>query len=165
MSLFPEALTKDAEHLLQQLRAQKMTLTTAESCTGGLVSALLTEISGSSDVFTHGYITYANAAKIAMLGVDATLIETHGAVSEEVARAMAEGALRVAGAHVAVAITGIAGPNGGTATKPVGLVHIACARDGCATLHVAQQFSGDRSTVRLQAVAASLELVGRQISR
>jgi nicotinamide-nucleotide amidase len=164
MMLFAPPLLQQAENMLKQLRAQHLTLATAESCTGGLVSALLTEISGSSDVLTHGYVTYANAAKISMLQVSATLIETHGAVSEEVARAMAEGAQKISGARIAVAITGIAGPNGGTATKPVGLVHIACARDGLPTLHVAQQFSGDRSTVRLQAVAASLELVGRQLS-
>ena len=163
MTLFAAPLLQSAEQLLQQLRAQKLTLATAESCTGGLVSALLTEISGSSDVFTHGYITYANAAKIGMLGVEKSLIETHGAVSEPVARAMAEGAVRAAKADIAIAITGIAGPSGGTADKPVGRVHIACARGGFTTLHTAHHFSGDRTSVRLQAVSAGLELVGRHI--
>ncbi len=164
MTFFAAPLLHDAQTLLQQLRTKNLTLATAESCTGGLVSALLTEIAGSSDVFTHGYITYANAAKIAMLGVPQHLIETHGAVSEEVARAMAEGAQRASGASIAVAITGIAGPSGGTENKPVGLVHIACARDGSATLHAAQQFAGNRGQVRLQAVEAALALVRRQVA-
>jgi nicotinamide-nucleotide amidase len=162
MSIFSVELVQRVENVLQQLRAQKLTLATAESCTGGLVSALLTEISGSSDVFTHGFVTYANAAKIVMLGVPHTLLEAYGAVSEEVACAMAEGALRVANADVAIAITGIAGPSGATVTKPVGLVHIACARVGFSTLHHAQQFTGARSAVRLQAVEVALALVERQ---
>jgi nicotinamide-nucleotide amidase len=165
MSLFAADMLQKAEELLQQLRAQKLTLATAESCTGGLLSALLTEIAGSSDVFTHGYVTYANAAKIGMVGVDATLIATHGAVSEEVARVMAEAAQKKSESSLAVSITGIAGPGGATATKSVGLVHIACAREEAATLYVAQQFSGNRSEVRLQAAAAALVLVGQQISR
>lgn len=164
MTFFAAPLLYNAEQLLQRLRAQGLTLATAESCTGGLVSALLTEIAGSSDVFTHGYITYANAAKISMLGVPQNLIETHGAVSEEVARAMAEGAQRASGASVAVAITGIAGPSGATATKPVGLVHVACARSGFRTLHHVCQFSGNRSGVRLQAVEAALALVAQQVA-
>ena len=165
MSLFPREMLQQAEILLQQLRARGLTLATVESCTGGLVSAVLTEITGSSDVFTHGYITYANAAKTGMVGVSGTLLKTYGAVSKEVASAMAEGALKASGANVSVAITGIAGPGGATAGKPVGLVHIASARDGFSTLHAAQQFSGDRSTVRLQAVTAALELVQHHLSR
>lgn len=164
MSIFPRELLQHAENLLQQLRAQNCTLATAESCTGGLVAALLTEISGSSDVFSHGFITYVNAAKISMLGVDAQLIDTHGAVSEEVARAMAEGAVRAAGANMAIAITGIAGPSGATVDKPVGLVHIACVREGFTTLHEVHHFAGDRASVRLQAVSAALALVGRQLA-
>ena len=164
MSLFPAEMLRHAETVLQQLRARGMTLATAESCTGGLVSALLTEIAGSSDVFTHGYITYANAAKTAMVGVSESMLRTYGAVSEEVARAMAEGAMKTSGATLAVATTGIAGPSGATANKPVGLVHLACARAGFPTLHLAQRFSGDRSTVRMQAVTAVLELVQRQLA-
>jgi len=163
MTLFSAPLLHHAENLLQQLREKKLTLATAESCTGGLVSALLTEISGSSDVFSYGNITYANATKMGMLGVEKSLIETHGAVSEAVARAMAQGAQKTSGASVAVAITGIAGPNGATADKPVGLVHIACARVGVVTLHEVHQFAGDRTSVRLQAVAAALALVGQML--
>ncbi len=164
MSIFAAALLQSAENVLQQLRAKKLTIATAESCTGGLVSALLTEISGSSDVFTHGFTTYANAAKISMLGVPQTLIDTHGAVSEEVARAMAEGALRAANSDISVAITGIAGPSGATENKPVGLVHIACARAGFQMLHSVHQFAGDRTAVRLQAVEAALALVTQQVA-
>jgi len=151
--------------LLQQLRARNLTLTMAESCTGGLLSALITEIPGSSDVFTHGYITYANAAKDDMIGVDQALLKLHGAVSKEVAIAMADGALKTSGASVSVSITGIAGPGGATAGKPVGLVHIASSRNGFSTLHAAQQFSGDRATVRSQAVIAALELLQQQLCR
>lgn len=165
MSLFPREMLQHAEIVLQQLRARNFILTTVESCTGGLLSALLTEIPGSSDVLTHGYITYANAAKQSMVGVSESLLKTYGAVSKEVASAMAEGALKTSGAGISVSITGIAGPRGATAGKPVGLVHIASARSGFSTLHVAQQFSGDRATVRSQAVTAALELVQHQLSR
>lgn len=161
--MFSSELIINAEQVLQQMRARKLTLTTAESCTGGLLSALMTEIAGSSDVFTHGYITYANAAKTAMIGVSESLIHTHGAVSEPVAVAMAEGALNTSGASISVAITGIAGPGGATANKPVGLVHIASARVSGETLHKAQQFSGDRAAVRLQAVKAALDLIAQQV--
>lgn len=157
MMFTPEA-TKLAQQVLGQCRARGLTLTTAESCTGGLIGALLTSIAGSSDVFTHGFITYANSAKVQMIGVDETLITTHGAVSEEVARAMAEGALRTAHAGVAIAVTGIAGPSGGSETKPVGLVHMACAsKDG--TQHARHVFSGDREAVRLQAMMAALLMI------
>lgn len=161
--MFSFELLNNAEQVLQQMRAHKLTLTTAESCTGGLLSALITEIAGSSDVFTHGYITYANAAKTAMLGVSASLIHTHGAVSEPVAVAMAEGALNSSGASISIAITGIAGPGGATANKPVGLVHFASVRVGGKTLHSMQQFSGDRAAVRLQAVKAALDLIAQQV--
>jgi nicotinamide-nucleotide amidase len=111
VSIFAPDLLQHAETLLQQLRARGLTVTTAESCTGGLLSALLTEIPGSSDVFTHGYITYANVAKVSMINVPEALIKTHGAVSEAVARAMAEGALQVSCARISISITGIAGPH------------------------------------------------------
>lgn len=161
--MFSFELLNNAEQVLQQLRARKLTLATAESCTGGLLSALLTEIAGSSDVFTHGYITYANAAKTAMIGVSESLIHTHGAVSEPVAVAMAEGALNTSGASISIAITGIAGPGGATENKPVGLVHFASARVGGETLHSMQQFSGDRAAVRLQAVRAAMDLIAQQV--
>ena len=164
VSPFPEPLIAAATALLQAMEARGLKLTTAESCTGGLISALLTEIPGSSGVFTQGYITYANEAKIVMIGVDAALIAAHGAVSEPVARAMAEGALSAAQADMAVAVTGIAGPGGGTEQKPVGLVHFAVARRAGSTLHAVHQFRGGRSAVRMQAVAAALELILRTLA-
>ncbi|MFZ4541818.1 MAG: CinA family protein [Rickettsiales bacterium] len=165
MSPFSAELQRHAEVLLQSLRGRNLKLTTAESCTGGLLSALLTEIPGSSDVLTHGYITYANAAKTAMVGVKESLLKSKGAVSEEVAIAMAEGALKASGAQVSISITGIAGPGGATKDKQVGLVHLATARTGFKPLHSEQHFSGDRSSIRLQAVAAAMELIGCQLNR
>ena len=149
--------------LFRSCRAEKYTLATAESCTGGLVIGLLTEIAGSSDVVDRGFITYSNAAKREQLGVPDALLEAHGAVSEPVARAMAEGALARAGVDLAVAITGIAGPGGGTAAKPVGLVHFAAAARGRPTLHQRHTF-GDigRHQVRIESVAVALALLEQQ---
>src|SRR4029077_14827263 len=124
----------EAASLLEAARERGDLLATAESCTGGLLAATLTAIPGSSDVFERGFVTYSNAAKSEMLGVPVWLIERHGSVSEDVARAMVGGALTYSRATLAVAITGIAGPGGGTAEKPVGLVHLAAARrDGPVT--------------------------------
>jgi len=134
-------------------------LATAESCTGGLVSAALIAIPGSSSVMERGFVTYTNEAKQEMLGVPGALFETVGAVSEGVARAMAEGALTHSRAQVSVSVTGIAGPGGGTIDKPVGLVHMAAAKLGGETLHERHIFSGDRTAVRSQAVNAALSLV------
>lgn len=149
-----------AAALLERCRRAGITLATAESCTGGLIAATLTEIAGSSDVVDRGYVTYSNAAKSDLLGVDAQLIARHGAVSEPVARAMAEGALARAGTGRAVAVTGVAGPGGGSAEKPVGLVHFAVAVKGGETRHVAERF-GDRgrSAVRLATVERALALL------
>jgi nicotinamide-nucleotide amidase len=133
-------------------------LATAESCTGGLIIACLTEIPGSSSVVERGYVTYDNRAKADMLGVPAALFERVGAVSEEVARAMAEGALQRAGVDLAIAVTGIAGPGGATPTKPVGLVHLAVARRGASTIHAREVFPGDRAAVRAASVDAALTL-------
>lgn len=120
-----------ARRVLSEARKNGYTIATAESCTGGMVAAALTSIAGSSDVFDSGFVTYSNAAKTAMIGVPTKLIESVGAVSAEVAAAMAEGALRASGAGLTVALTGVAGPGGGTEAKPVGLVHMAAAaRDG-----------------------------------
>jgi len=154
-----------AQTVLQQCRDRRLILATAESCTGGLLSGLLTEIPGGSDIFTQGFVTYSNAAKQSMLGVPAELLKCVGAVSAEAARAMAEGALRAAGAAIAVSVTGIAGPGGGTARKPVGTVYLACARAGYETIHERRPFSGDRHAVRTQALVAALELVQRQLCR
>jgi nicotinamide-nucleotide amidase len=153
-------LTRAATRVLDLCRARGLTIATAESCTGGLVAAALTEIAGSSDVVDRGFVTYSNAAKQAMLGVPARILDRHGAVSREAAEAMAKGALAHAPADLAVAITGIAGPGGGSAEKPVGLVHFAAAaRDG-RLVHREQRF-GDvgRAEVRLRAVAEALAML------
>lgn len=159
MSFLP-ALAGRAEALLGSCRGRRLRVATAESCTGGMVAALLTEIAGSSDVVECGYVTYSNEAKAAMLGVDPGLIDAVGAVSQEVARAMAEGALARSGADLAVAITGIAGPGGATATKPVGLVHFGLAARGRPTQHVERRYGElGRALVREAAVAEALRLL------
>jgi nicotinamide-nucleotide amidase len=162
MAMFPPDLLEVSAALLDRLRAANLKLATAESCTGGLVAGVLTEIAGSSDVVERGFVTYSNEAKMEQLGVPAAMLAEHGAVSEPVARAMAEGALAHSHADVAVSITGIAGPGGGSAAKPVGLVHIAAAKRGGAVVHRECRF-GDigRSPVRLASVEAVLQLVAR----
>src|SRR6185295_1657558 len=130
LSMFPADLLQLAEDFLHVCRRKSLTVCTAESCTGGLIAALLTEIPGSSDVVERGFVTYSNAAKAEQLGVPADLIAVHGAVSEPVARTMAEGALSHSHADLAVSVTGVAGPGGGSLAKPVGLVHLAAARRG-----------------------------------
>lgn len=140
-------------------------MTTAESCTGGLIAACLTAVPGSSDVFDRGFVTYDNEAKVEMLGVTEDLLAAHGAVSEAVACAMAEGALANASAQIAIATTGIAGPGGGTETKPVGLVHIAVAGAGCKTYHVKEVIVGNRDTVRVAAMEKSLSMVDHYLSK
>jgi nicotinamide-nucleotide amidase len=149
-----------AAALLEAYAKRGLMIVTAESCTGGLVSALLTEIPGSSRVVERGFVTYSNEAKAAMLGVDPHLIVAHGAVSAEVARAMAMGALEHSRAGVSVAITGVAGPGGGTETKPVGLVHLACAVRGGTTQHIERRY-GDlgRPGIRLAALDDALTLL------
>ena len=158
--MFPKSTLNFAKTLLEHARAQDFHIATAESCTGGLIAGALTAIPGSSDVVERGFIVYSNEAKTDLLGVPQPLIAEHGAVSEEVARAMAEGALTRSGVELAVSCTGIAGPGGGTADKPVGLVHIAAARAGQTTLHLECRF-GDigRDAVRLRSVEEALKLV------
>ena len=141
--------------LAQALLARGWCLSTAESCTGGLVSAACTELSGSSAWFERGFVTYSNAAKTEMLGVSAALIEAHGAVSEPVARAMAEGAVHHSSAQVALSITGVAGPTGGSADKPVGTVCFAWATPS-GVFSERLQFSGDRAAVRYTAAEHAL---------
>ncbi|MGD9535812.1 MAG: CinA family protein [Alphaproteobacteria bacterium] len=147
-----------AARLLALCRQRGLKLATAESCTGGLIAGRLTDIAGSSDVMDRGFVTYSNAAKTEMIGVPAALIVRFGAVSEPVARAMAEGALARSNADIAVAVTGIAGPGGATQGKPVGLVHFGCARRGMATRHRREVFPGDRAAVRQATVEAALDL-------
>jgi len=155
-----------AEQLLEHLRAHGLTIVTAESCTGGLIAAALTEIPGSSDSVDRGFVTYSNKAKEAVLGVPADTLEQFGAVSQETARAMAEGVLRTSGADVAVSVTGIAGPSGGTPEKPVGLVHFGAARKGGPVIHREMRF-GDlgRSEVRRRSVLTAFALVEELLAK
>lgn len=148
-----------AIEIVRILTEKKLMLATAESCTGGLVAAAITDVAGSSNVFDRGFVTYSNSAKVEMLGVPHDLILANGAVSAEVALAMAEGAVRHSRAEIAIAITGVAGPGGGSALKPIGLVHFACATKS-KTIHVEKRF-GDvgRSGIRAAAVETALQLV------
>ena len=153
-------LMDEAEKLLGDLRVRKLMLATAESCTGGLIAGYLTEIPGSSDVVDRGFVTYSNEAKAELLGVPMAMITQKGAVSADVARAMAEGALGVSRAQISVAVTGVAGPGGGTPAKPVGLVYIAAARTGRATRVTEFQF-GDigRGGIRRRTVGAAFSMI------
>lgn len=164
--MFPQPLQDEARRLLDAFRTRGLHLVTAESCTGGLIAALLTEIPGSSDVVERGFVTYSNAAKHECLGVPENVLASHGAVSEAVARAMAEGALAHSRADVAVSVTGVAGPGGGSAAKPVGLVHLAAARKAAQTLHQECRF-GDigRDQVRTRSVEVALSLLKRALER
>jgi nicotinamide-nucleotide amidase len=163
--MFPAPLNAQATALLDECRQHGQRIATAESCTGGLIAALLTEIAGSSDVFERGFVTYSNAAKTEMLGVPAPLFATHGAVSEPVARAMAEGALSRSAADISVAVTGVAGPGGGSAEKPVGLVHLAVARRGSSTMHRRCEFGSiGRDGVRAATVTVALALLAEAVT-
>jgi nicotinamide-nucleotide amidase len=157
--MFADVLLSRAAALIDRCRERGLTLATAESCTGGLIAGLITSVAGSSDVLDCGFVTYSNAAKSRMIGVSPALITQHGAVSEEVARAMAEGALVHSAADIAVAVTGVAGPSGGTAQKPVGLVHCAAARKGVSTItRVLRLGDIGRNNVRIETVRAAVEL-------
>jgi len=157
--MFADDIEILARTVVEAAASRGLTIATAESCTGGLVSGALTAIAGSSAVVERGFVTYSNAAKVDLLGVPTALIERHGAVSEPVARAMAEGALARSPARVSVAVTGIAGPGGGTPDKPVGLVHFAAAGPG-GLIHLERRF-GDvgREAVRLDSVRVALDLL------
>src|SRR5271168_3774504 len=157
--MFTPALTARAAALIAHYASLGMKIATAESCTGGLVAGVLTEIPGSSAVLERGFVTYSNEAKRELLDVPAGTLEAHGAVSEATARAMARGAIAHSRAEVAVSITGVAGPDGGTAEKPVGLVHFACAGPGDALVTVERRF-GDlgRSRIRIASVEQALAL-------
>ena len=157
--MFPSDLMTLAEAVVTRAQARGLMLATAESCTGGLVAALITSVAGSSAVLEQGAVTYSNAAKTRMLDVPAALIEAHGAVSQPVAEAMAAGARARAGVDLAVSITGIAGPGGGSAEKPVGLVHFGLATaDG--VRHLERRFGeGDRQAIRVAATEQALKLL------
>jgi nicotinamide-nucleotide amidase len=163
--MFSTELRSAATTLLEDARAKRLMLATAESCTGGLIAALLTEIPGSSDVFDRGFVTYSNAAKTRMLGVPTGLLQAFGAVSAPVARAMAEGALRESDAHIAVSVTGIAGPGGGSLDKPTGLVHLACARRDVGVRAIECRF-GDigRDGVRMATLVEAISLLRQLIA-
>ncbi|HWA22114.1 MAG TPA: CinA family protein [Caulobacterales bacterium] len=159
MTLFAPTLLAMTAKVLSGAQARKLTICTAESCTGGLLAGCLTEIAGSSAVIDRAFITYSNRAKEEMLGVPPDIMVASGAVSEPTARAMAEGALRKSGASLSIAITGIAGPGGGSAEKPVGLVHFAIARAG-ETRHKVEHFGEiGRTEVRLKSVETALNML------
>ena len=152
-----KAFEREVLLLADALRSRQMKLASAESCTGGLIAAACTAIAGSSDWFERGFVTYSNESKSDMLGVAPTLIASHGAVSREVAKAMAEGALKHSGANVSVAVTGIAGPGGATPGKPVGTVWLAIARLDVETQTELLQLNGDRTAIREQTVHHALQ--------
>ena len=161
---FPAPSLELARHLLAACEKRRWRLTTAESCTGGLIIACLTEIPGSSTVVERGYVTYEDRAKQEMLGVPQALLQRVGAVSREVALAMAEGARERAGVDLAIAVTGIAGPGGATPTKPVGLVHLALALPSAPARHERHEFAGDRAAVRQASLDAALQLILRGLA-
>ena len=163
-SMFPLEINSKASSILKVCKQKGVTIITAESCTGGLIAGCLTEIPGSSSVIDGGFVTYSNQAKMSMLSVKLEQLDQYGAVSEEVARSMAEGALGSSKADIAVACTGVAGPGGATNTKPVGLVHLSCALRKHPTLHKRFNFSGERSTIRLATVKAAFELIEAQLN-
>jgi nicotinamide-nucleotide amidase len=163
--MFDHEIRDAAERVLTSCRRSKIKLVTAESCTGGLVAAALTAIAGSSDVVERGFVTYANEAKHEMLGVGWDTLESHGAVSEPVARAMARGALTHSTAALSVSVTGVAGPGGGSPEKPVGLVHFAAVRTGFGIVAEHHVFPGDRDGIRRLATINALNLLAALAER
>ena len=163
--MFDHELKAAAEHVLVACRARKLKVVTAESCTGGLVAAALTAIAGSSDVVERGFVTYANEAKREMLGVSWDALLGHGAVSAPVARAMAAGALARSQADLAVSVTGVAGPGGGSEDKPVGLVHLAAIRSGHEPIAECHVFPGDRDAIRRASVLTALAMLASLAER
>lgn len=163
--MFPLEITTLARLLIDEARERRLRIVTAESCTGGLVAGAICAIPGASDVFERGFVSYTNRAKQELLGVPGDLIADFGEVSEPVARAMAEGALENSNAHMAVSITGIAGPGGGTAFKPVGTVHLATARANQPLMHRHEVFDGEtREAVQLQAIQTALQMLRDRIA-
>jgi nicotinamide-nucleotide amidase len=157
--MLPDATLKEAELVLEACRAKGIMLATAESCTGGLIAAALTSIAGSSGVVDRGFVTYSNEAKNQMIGVPMPLIDAHGAISGQVAAAMADGALARSRAAIAVSVTGVAGPGGGSTEKPVGLVWFGLARTGTPAISERRVFPGDRTAIRAAAVAHAFEMI------
>jgi len=163
--MFDHEIREAAEQVLLTCRMKKLKVVTAESCTGGLIAAALTAIAGSSDVVDRGFVTYSNEAKREMIGVPWDAILGHGAVSEPVARAMAAGALARGNAQIAVSVTGVAGPGGGTPDKPVGLVHFAAQRTGYEAIVERHVFPGDRDQIRRLTVVTALAMVAALAER
>ena len=163
--MFDHEIRDAAERVLTSCRKRKLKVVTAESCTGGLVAAALTAIAGSSDVVDRGFVTYSNEAKHEMVGVALDTLEKHGAVSEATARAMARGALTHSMADISVSVTGVAGPGGGSAEKPVGLVHFAAARAGFELIAEHHVFPGDRDGIRRLATITALSLLASLAER
>ncbi len=161
--MFPEPLLARAAAALVAARRAELRIATAETVTAGLVSACLTSVPGASDWFERGFVLYHSSAKASGLGVSEAISRTYGAVSAEVTRALAEGALAHSTADAAVAVTGYAGPGGGTPKDPVGTIYIAAARSGRPTLEERHVFSGDRHAVRLAAVGAAIDLLLRSL--
>lgn len=162
--MFERELTKRTELLLQKLRVRGLKIATAESCTGGLIAGLLTEIPGSSDVVDRGFVTYSNEAKMELLGVPKATLDSVGAVSRETALAMAAGALKASHASISIAVTGVAGPGGGSAEKPVGLVHLCVQRVGHAPRHLEARYGEiGRSTIRLATIRTALDMLFEEI--
>jgi nicotinamide-nucleotide amidase len=159
----PDSLIDEAQTLLTAYRAAGLRIATVESCTGGLVAGCLTAVAGSSDVVERGFVTYSNEAKTELVGVPAELIDRHGAVSAQVVRAMAEGALAHSRAEVSVAVTGIAGPGGATPGKPVGLVYVCSVRRGHEPIVERHQFHGDRHAVRVASIEVVFTLLRQQL--
>lgn len=162
--MFTETLTTTAQLLINNLRAKKKFLATAESCTGGLISAIITDIPGASEVFERGFVTYSNASKIDLLTVPTFYMEEYGAVSMETVIAMAEGALLMSRADISVAVTGCAGPDGGTADKPVGTVFIACAVKNATTNYQKFNFTGNRQEVRNSTVMEAFNMLLKRLA-
>ena len=163
--MFDHEMREAADRVLEVCRKRKLRVVTAESCTGGLIAAALTAIAGSSDVVDRAFVTYSNEAKREMIGVPWDAILGHGAVSEPVARAMAAGALARGNAQIAVSVTGVAGPGGGTPDKPVGLVHFAAQRSGFDAIVERHVFPGDRDQIRRLAVVTALAMVAALAER
>jgi nicotinamide-nucleotide amidase len=162
--MFPDRIRNLALLTMDEAMERRVKIVTAESCTGGLIAGLFTEFAGSSQVLERGFVTYSNASKAEILGVAGDVLADYGAVSEPVARLMAEGAMEQSRANLAIAVTGIAGPGGGTPMKPVGTVHLACARENKAMMHEMLML-GDigRNEIRMATIEAALNMIRAQI--
>ncbi len=154
----------EVSQLIDDLKQHKLTISCAESCTGGMIAAAITDIAGASAIFDRGFVTYSNLAKQQMLGIPMSMITQYGAVSAQIAQAMAEGALHYSNADISIATTGIAGPSGGGEHKPVGTVFIASARRGGSCIVTRYLFAGDRLTIRQQTVVAAVNMLNKQIN-